>query len=288
MHRENHRTPIFGKPPKFLFGTQYICFDDQRQYTYAKAGRAIQTSQMYQAHDCINHSGVTRMRAHLASYWLEYKNRDIEAYIESCEICASRKGIYGKRRHWPTCHYKRGKGLFDIIYVDFVSMPVSLTALAAISRSYLAQETVQLTPLEDFTASATWCQSLGSFIAPGDHKARVTSSDNTAQWRTLSSCCAKIETVNRQISWNPSHLLWTQQLIAPPAYRHTTWSLAVNPTSAYPNYPVMNPQTKALRHICNRVFFVGGELSLPPNADITYVIRRTTYKSNQWCLILKE
>ena len=131
---------------------------------------------------------------------------------------------------------------------NVISSP-SLTALAAILRSYLAQETLQLTPLEDFTASsfasgkynelslltaepisqgkcirtsATWCQSLESYIAPGDHRARITSSDNTAQWRMLSLCCAKIEIVNGQISWNPSHLLWTQQSIAPPAYHYTT------------------------------------------------------------------
>ena len=129
---------------------------------------------------------------------------------------------------------------------NVISSP-SLTVLAAISRPYLAQETVQLTPLEDFIASsfdsrkylelclltaeptsqvksirtfATWCQSLGSYMAPGDNRAQVTSSDNTAQWRTLSSYCANLETVDGQISWNLSHLLWTQQSIVPPAYHY--------------------------------------------------------------------
>ena len=116
-----------------------------------------------QVHDCINHSGGTRMRAHLANYWWEYKNRDIDAYIESCEICAKRKGNYGNRRHWPTGHCKRGKRPFDIIYVDIVSKPVSkgkcyiFTILDCFSRhltAILAQETVQLTLLEDLTASS--------------------------------------------------------------------------------------------------------------------------------------
>ena len=93
--------------------------------------------------------------------------------------------------------------------------------------------------------SMTWCESLGNYITPGNLRARVTLSDNIAQWRTVSSFCAKIETVNWQFSCKPSHL-WTQQLIVPPTYHHTTCSLAVNLTSAYPDYPIMNPQTKAL------------------------------------------
>ena len=114
--------------------------------------------------------------------------------------------------------------------------------------------------------SVTWCQSLGSYIAPGDHRARVTSSDNIVQWRKLCSYCAKIKTVNGQISWNPSHLLWTQQLKAPRAYHHTTWSLAVNPTSVYSNYRIMNPQTKALRHVaCKSKLCWGKSIGASPS-----------------------
>ena len=99
---------------------------------------------LYQAHDCINHSGVTLMRAHLTSYWWEYKNRDIEEYIESCEIRAKWKGNNGKRRHWPTGHCKRGKRPFDIIFLDFVSLCILkgkhyiLTILDSFSRHLTA------------------------------------------------------------------------------------------------------------------------------------------------------
>ena len=56
-----------------------------------------------------HHSGVTCMCTHLASYWWEYKNHVIKAYIESCKICAKRKGNYDKWRHWPTGYCKCGK-----------------------------------------------------------------------------------------------------------------------------------------------------------------------------------
>ena len=139
-------TPLQETSPKFLFGTRYLCSDDQRQCTYTKlvVPYKLRCRFLYQAHDCSNHSNVTHMRAHLASYWWKFKNCDIEAYIESCEICAKRKGNYGKRRYWATGYCKRGKRPFDIIYVDFVSMPISkgkryiLTILDSFSRHLTA------------------------------------------------------------------------------------------------------------------------------------------------------
>ena len=42
------------------------------------------------------------MQEHLSSYWWEFKNRDIRAYVQSCQTCAKRKGNYDMRRNWST------------------------------------------------------------------------------------------------------------------------------------------------------------------------------------------
>ena len=40
-----------------------------------------------------------------------------------CQTCAKRKGNYGMRRNWSTGHCKRGGKPFEVVYIDFVSMP---------------------------------------------------------------------------------------------------------------------------------------------------------------------
>ena len=195
---------------KFLLGTRYLCSNDQRQYTYSKVGRVVpyklRSRFLYQAHNCINHSGITRMRTHLASYGWEYKNRDIEGYIESCEICVKRKGNYGKHRHWPTGHCKRRKRSFDIINMDFVSMPISkgkrciLTILDSFSchlnGPFLTQETVQLTPLEDFTASSFACRKY--------HESYLLTAEPTSQGGVYKNFCDRIS-ITRELHcpWRP-------------------------------------------------------------------------------------
>lgn len=84
------------------------------------------------------------MREHLSGYWWECKDHDIKTYVNSCETCAKRKGNYGKRKVWPTGHCKRGERPFEIIYIDFVTMPISkgkryiLTMLDSFSRHLTA------------------------------------------------------------------------------------------------------------------------------------------------------
>jgi len=143
MDPDDHRTPLYQKHlNKFYLepGSAVLMVRDGTHSPRLVVPYRLRNKFLYQAHDCINHSGVTRMRAHLASYWWEFKNRDIETYVKSCEVCAKRKGNYGKRRHWPAGHCKRGEKPFDIIYVDFVTMPVSkgkryiLTILDSFSR----------------------------------------------------------------------------------------------------------------------------------------------------------
>ena len=83
----------------------------------------LRTKYLHQAHDCVNHSGISRMQELLSSYWWEFKNRDIRAYVQSCQTCAKRKGNYGMRQNWSTGHCKRGGKPFEVVYIDFVSMP---------------------------------------------------------------------------------------------------------------------------------------------------------------------
>ena len=62
------------------------------------------------------------------------------SYVQSCQTCAKRKGNYGMRRNWSTGHCKRGGKPFEVVYIDFVSMPLSkgkryiLTILDSFSR----------------------------------------------------------------------------------------------------------------------------------------------------------
>ena len=65
------------------------------------------------------------MRELLSNYWREFKNRDIKSNVDSCDTCAKCKGNYGKRTRWPIGHCKRGRRPFELIFIDFVTMPNS-------------------------------------------------------------------------------------------------------------------------------------------------------------------
>ena len=105
---------------------------------------SLRAKYLRKAHDGMNHSGFTRMRQHLAGYWWELKNSDIKAYVDSCETCARCKGNYGRQPKGLTGHCKRGERPFEIIYIDFVTMPQSkgkryiLTILDSFSRHLTA------------------------------------------------------------------------------------------------------------------------------------------------------
>lgn len=84
------------------------------------------------------------MQEHLASYWWEFKDRDIKAYVQSCQTCAKRKGNYGMHQNWPTGHCRRGGKPFEVVYIDFVSILLSkgkqyiVTVLDSFSRHLMA------------------------------------------------------------------------------------------------------------------------------------------------------
>ena len=147
MNPDDHRTPIYKKLiDKFFLelGTSVLMVRDSTHSPRLVVPYKLHSRFLYQAHDCINHSGIIRMKELLSSYWWEFKNRDIETYVNSCSTCARCKGNYGKRVRWPIGHCKRGKRPFDLVFINFVTMPNSegkryiLTILDSFSRHFTA------------------------------------------------------------------------------------------------------------------------------------------------------
>ena len=144
---KDHRTGLYNKHMHQFYlepGTSVLMIRDTTNTPKLVVPYKLRTKYLHQAHDCVNHSGISRMQEHLSSYWWEFKNRDIRAYVQSCQTCAKRKGNYGMRRNWSTGHCKRGGKPFEVVYIDFVSMPLSkgkryiLTILDSFSRHLMA------------------------------------------------------------------------------------------------------------------------------------------------------
>ena len=70
-------------------------------------------------------TGVACMHELLSSYWWEFKNHDNKAYVNSCNTCAKCKGNYSKYACWSIGHCKQGKRPFELVFIDFVTMPNS-------------------------------------------------------------------------------------------------------------------------------------------------------------------
>ena len=102
------------------------------------------TRYLHQTHEGTNHSGLIRMRELLSNYWWEFKNCNKKSYVDSCDTCAKCKGNYGKRTRWPIGHCKQGRRPFELVFIDFVTIPNSkgkryiLTILDSFSRHFTA------------------------------------------------------------------------------------------------------------------------------------------------------
>lgn len=99
---------------------------------------------LYQAHDNSGHMGRSRVTDFLRDYWWPGKQNDIIHYCDTCISCAQRKGSYSRNKP-PMLHVQRGEKPFDVIYLDFVHMPISkcgkryiLTVLDSFSRNIWA------------------------------------------------------------------------------------------------------------------------------------------------------
>lgn len=106
---DDHRATLFKKHLHQFFlepGTSVLMIRDSKHSPRLVVPYKLRSRYLYQAHEGNNHSGVTRMRELLSSYWWEFKNRDIKAYVDSCDMCAKCKGNYGRHTHWPIGHCK--------------------------------------------------------------------------------------------------------------------------------------------------------------------------------------
>ena len=72
MNPDDHRTPIYKNLlDKFFLepGTSVLMIRDSTHSPRLVVPYKLRSRFLYQAHDCINHSGITRMKELLSSYW---------------------------------------------------------------------------------------------------------------------------------------------------------------------------------------------------------------------------
>ena len=170
----------------------------------------------------------------LSSYWWEFKNRDIKAYVNSCDTCAKPKWNYGKRSRWPIGHCKPGKRPFELVFIDFVTIPNpkgkryiftildnfsrhftvipcardrAIDVVRGLCQFFLCHREIAHIVSSDrgthFTDNfAAKCPLYRNFTVPGDRRALEILSGNIAQWRMSSIRYSKTETVNGQTSSN--------------------------------------------------------------------------------------
>ena len=82
---------------------------------------------LHLTHDLNGHFGRDRILKFLQDLWWPGMKDDITNYVNSCKICAHRKGNYTQRNRPNTLHLLRGNKPFDVVYCDFVHMPQSKT-----------------------------------------------------------------------------------------------------------------------------------------------------------------
>ena len=84
---KDHRTGLYNKHMHQFYlepGTSVLMIRDTTNTPKLVVPYKLRTKYLHQAHDCVNHSGISRMQEHLSSYWWQFKNRDIRAYVQSC------------------------------------------------------------------------------------------------------------------------------------------------------------------------------------------------------------
>ena len=125
-------------------GTNLLLLRKENGQTLMVIPMVLRPKFLHHAHDRMNHSGITRCKQHLSCFWWEFKDQDIQSYVDSCLFCAKRKGNYGRSPRWDIGHCRRGTRPFEVIYLDFVYMPPCrgkhflLTILDSFSRYFMA------------------------------------------------------------------------------------------------------------------------------------------------------
>ena len=147
LNPDDHRTKIYlQNVSNFQLepGTNLLLLRKDNGQTLMVIPSILRPKFLYHAHDRMNHSGITRTQQHLSNFWWEFKNEDITSYINSCMVCARRKGNYGRPVRWNIGHCRRGTRPFEVIFLDFVYMPPCkgkrflLTIVDSFSRYFMA------------------------------------------------------------------------------------------------------------------------------------------------------
>ena len=84
--------------------------------------KSLRAFYLYAAHNNSGHAGRNRVFENLANFWWEGRDNDIRSYLAQCDTCGQRKGRYGKRP-LTQGHNERGRAPWEIIYIDFISLP---------------------------------------------------------------------------------------------------------------------------------------------------------------------
>ena len=87
---------------------------------YVIVPRSLIASYLFQSHDQLGHCGHIRMREYLRHFYWPGKADDIINYVNSCIICARRKGNYGHQCKPHIGHCNRGQRAFSHLVMDFV------------------------------------------------------------------------------------------------------------------------------------------------------------------------
>ena len=245
MDPNDHRTSIYKKLiDKFFLepGTSVLMVRDITHSPRLVVPYKLCSRFLYQAYDCINHSGITRMKELLSSYWWEFKNRDIKTYVNSCSTCARCKGNYGKRVRWLIGHCKQGKRPIDLVFIDFVTIPNSkakhyiLIILDGFSRYFTAIPCTRDRAIDP-------ARGLYQFFLGDREIARIVSSDRSTHFtgEVYTQFCNQMSiTQELHCPWRPhssGNIEWQHRTMKNALYmlcedRNCEWDTAANVLSA--------------------------------------------------------
>ena len=155
MDKRDHRYSKFKTVSSKLFldaGSGLLCLNGQGPQIIVPDKLVAQYVQA--AHDLSGHPGIEGTLARLIMfYWID-KRTDVETFVKSCQLCAARKGTWGHRPVTAGVN-KKGTRPFELIYIDYVTMPSSgglrylLTVVDSFSRF------IDVFPLRNNTATDT-------------------------------------------------------------------------------------------------------------------------------------
>ena len=159
---------------------------------------------LFAAHDSLGHCGFDRMVMNLRNFIWEGKNDDIQCYLSSCNSCVRRKGRYGQRP-LPQGHNLRGQKPFDVLYVDFITLPSArglkhcLTIMDSFSKYAEAYPSANDRAIDAARA-------LSRFITRHGVAPKVVSSDRGRHFisQVFTETCKNLGVATKlHVAWNP-------------------------------------------------------------------------------------